>query len=105
MSAAEVAEAALGPALGLFGDARYAHVAADLVPGKRLVFYTDGLTEARNGEQEEYEEAGLVRALQTHLSEPMPEMLDSLVRDVVGFTGTPVFEDDVCILAVHYVGN
>ncbi len=105
VSAAEVAEAALGPALGLFGDARYAHVAAELVPGKRLVFYTDGLTEARNGEQEEYEEAGLVRALQTHLSEPMPEMLDSLVRDVVRFTGTPVFEDDVCILAVHYVGN
>ena len=103
--AAQVEERALGPALGLFGDAQYVHVAADLPPGKRMVFYTDGLTEARNGEQAEYEEDGLVRALRDHRSEPLPALLESLVRDAVAFTGTPVFEDDVCILGVNYVGN
>jgi phosphoserine phosphatase RsbU/P len=104
VQAAELAEEALGPALGLFGDAQYVHVVADLQPGMRVVFYTDGLTEARNGDQAEYEETGLIRSLQTHRTKAMPAMLDALVRDVVEFTGTPVFEDDVCILAVNYAG-
>ena len=38
-------------------------------------------------------------------AEPLPALLDSLVRDVVEFTGTPVFEDDVCLLGVGYAGK
>ena len=100
---AQVAEEALGPALGLFADAQYAHVEAELTPGKRMVFYTDGLTEARNSEQEEFNETGLSNSLAVHLAEPMPVLLDSLVRDAVQFAGSTVFEDDVCVLGVNYV--
>lgn len=102
---AQVDESALGPALGLFGDAVYTHVEMELVPGKRFVFYTDGLTEARSGEQKEFEEEGLVQSLTNHGSEALPKLLESVVRDVVEFTGTPVFDDDVCILGIHYAGN
>lgn len=102
---ARVSAAALGPALGLFGDARYEHSEADLIPAKRVIFYTDGLTEARNRNQDEFEEAGLKASLLAHVADPMPALLDSLVRDAVEFTGTPVFEDDVCILGVGYAGN
>lgn len=102
---ARVSEEALGPALGLFGDAQYTHVHGELVPGKRILFYTDGLTEARNSEQEEFEEVGLTKSLQAHVAKPMPELLDALVRDAVEFTGTPVFDDDVCILGVNYIGD
>ena len=105
VSVAHVSEEALGPALGLFGDAQYAHVAAELVPGKRVLFYTDGLTEARDREQNEFEESGLKTSMEVHVAEPLPALLDSLVRDAVKFTGTPVFEDDVCILGVGYAGN
>ena len=102
---ARVGEAALGPALGLFGDAKYSHIVADLMPGKRVVFYTDGLTEARNRNQDEFEESGLKASMRVHVAAPLPALLDSLVRDVVEFTGTPVFEDDVCLLGVGYAGN
>ncbi|NCA82765.1 MAG: PAS domain S-box protein [Opitutae bacterium] len=102
---ARVGEEALGPALGLFGDAKYAHIVADLMPGKRVVFYTDGLTEARNRNQDEFEESGLKASMRAHVAAPLPALLDSLVRDVVEFTGTPVFEDDVCLLGVGYAGN
>lgn len=100
-----LSEAALGPALGLFGDAQYAHVAAELAPGKRVVFYTDGLTEARNRNQDEFDVTGLKAAMTAHVADPLPALLDALVRDAVEFTGTPVFEDDVCLLGVGYVGN
>ncbi len=99
----EVAEEALGPALGLFGDAHYIHVVAELKPGKRILFYTDGLTEARNANQDEYDVPGLIRFLEAHVADPMRTLLDKLVRDAAEFTGMPIFEDDVCILGVNYV--
>ena len=103
--AAQLSAEAMGPALGLFGDARYAYSEAALVPGKRVVFYTDGLTEARNGDQVEFDVGGLTASLAEHVSDPLPALLDALVRRVVEFTGTPSFEDDVCLLAVNYVGE
>ena len=105
VAAASVASEALGPALGLFGDARYAHVETSLRLGMRIVFYTDGLTEARALDQAEFEEEGLVQSLASHREKPLPALLDSIVGDVVAFTGTPVFEDDVCILAIRYAGD
>ena len=102
---ARVAQEGLGPALGLFADARYQHVEAALVPGKRVIFYTDGLTEARNAEQQEFDVQGMLASLQAHGAEPLPALLDALVCDVMDFTGATVFEDDVCLLAVGYVGD
>jgi hypothetical protein len=29
-------------------------------------------------------------------------LLESVVRDVVVYTGTPTFEDDVCVLGIHF---
>ena len=105
MRIAGVAEPGLGPALGLFADARYGHDEIDLAPGMRVVFYTDGLTEARNDEQEEFDVKGMMDALRAHIADPLPAMLDALVRDVMGFTAATVFEDDVCLLAVGYAGS
>jgi len=102
---ARVPEAALGPALGLFGDAKYEHITADLIPAKRVLFYTDGLTEARNDQQAEFEESGLTAVLQANVGQPFPALLDAVVRSAVEFTGTPVFEDDVCLLGVGYTGD
>ncbi len=100
---ARLATEALGPALGLFGDASYLAMKVPLEPGKRVIFYTDGLTEARSPGHEEFNEDGLLKSLNAHQQEPMPALLDRVVRDVVEFTGTPVFEDDVCLLGVHFV--
>ena len=99
---AQIAEAGLGPALGLFADARFGHDEIDLAPGMRVLFYTDGLTEARNANPEEFDVKGMLDSLQAHRAEPLPSVLDALVRDVKEFSGAAVFEDDVCLLAVGY---
>ncbi len=102
---ARVPQEGLGPALGLFADARYAHIEADLMPGKRVIFYTDGLTEARNPDQQEFDVDGMMNSMRKHIAEPLPALLDALVCDVVDFTGVTVFEDDVCLLGVGYAGS
>ena len=102
---AQVAAPALGPALGLFGDAQYVHSELELAPGKRVVFYTDGLTEARNRGQQEFSEEGMMKSLRSHAGKPLSGLLDALVADVVTFTEEAEFEDDVCILGVDCTGN
>ena len=44
----------------------------------------------------------MLDSLQAHRAEPLPSVLDALVRDVKEFSGAAVFEDDVCLLAVGY---
>lgn len=101
---AEVDDVALGPALGLFEDASYAHTCHQLKPGERLVFFTDGLTEARNSAQEEFEEEGLMRSLDAHRDQDLAGLLKAVVGDAVAYSGTTTFEDDVCLLGIHYAG-
>ena len=45
-----------GMVLGIFPDIRYEQAALALAAGDRLLFYTDGITEARNPAGDEYEE-------------------------------------------------
>lgn len=54
-----------GVLLGRFADARYVAVATELIPGDRIVAYTDGIPEARNARDELFGEErlrGLIRA-------------------------------------------
>ena len=90
----------LGPALGRFGDARYAHIRAHMSPGQRWLFYTDGLTEARRPAGGNH---GGAHGLHAGPCRRAPPALLQAVCDVVAFTGTTEFEDDVCILGVDYV--
>lgn len=105
VSIARVPDEGLGPALGLFPDVKYAHVELELMPGKRVLFYTDGLTEARNPDQKEFSEEGMMNTLRGHASKPLKPLLDALIYDVMQFTERTVFEDDVCLLGVSYAAD
>ena len=92
---------ALGPALGLFENAAYNGVSIPLPPASRIVLYTDGLTECRRPDQEEFGEARLLAALAHDFSLPPHAMLESAVDSAVAFSGSSAFEDDICTLAVQ----
>ena len=47
----------------------------------------------------------MLESIRAHRAEPLSGLLDALVRDVKNFTGTAVFEDDVCLLAVGHVDS
>lgn len=102
---AQLPDEGMGPALGLFPDATYGQVESDLLPGRRVLFYTDGLTEARNAEQKEFSEEGMMASLRVHAPAALKPLLDALIYDVMQFTEQTVFEDDVCLLAVSYVAD
>ncbi len=52
-----------GVLLGRFSDARYTATSTDLLPGDRIVAYTDGIPEARNAQDEMFGEERLKEAI------------------------------------------
>ena len=91
-----------GPALGLFADSPYPTCRSSVEVGDVLLLFTDGLYEASDPKSEEYGQERLIAAVKQHLHLPAPQLLNELLVDVQHFTGTPEFQDDVCLLSVEF---
>ena len=88
-----------GMVLGIFPDNQYEQAEMPLSPGDRLLFYTDGITEARNPEGDEYGEDRLANAAVAARSKSAEALKDVVLADVNGFT-TGKFEDDATLIVV-----
>lgn len=95
----EVLELGLGdPALSLLRDHTYRDAEVTLVPGARLLLYTDGITEGRSPEGEEF---GMDR-LEAIVSMAQPDaaaLRDDLLSSIAAWTQGR-FDDDVTMLAI-----
>lgn len=92
---------ASGLPLGLFAESSYSLASINLEPGDTLVCYTDGLTEARNLEENEYgcERLSEVALRNRHLS---PRGLVRACReDVSAYMSRSNFADDFTLLALR----
>ncbi len=93
-----------GRAIGWFKENPLQEVPLDLQVGDVLVYYTDGLTEAVDSNNEEYGEARLQQALLAAAGQPAVAVRDYIVNDVNRFCdGVPLF-DDLTLVVVQYVG-
>lgn len=90
-----------GPALGVFGDARYTSTVHRLERGDTLVCYTDGVTEAR-GRADMFGEDGVAAALAGLGGAPSSAVVERLAMSVSAFVGDAVHDrDDTAIVAVQ----
>jgi sigma-B regulation protein RsbU (phosphoserine phosphatase) len=88
-----------GMVLGVFPENAYEQVDLPLEPCDRLVFYTDGITEARDAAGEEYGDERLAAAALEHRALDADRMKDALLEDVTRFNnGT--FDDDATLIVV-----
>jgi phosphoserine phosphatase RsbU/P len=87
--------------LGIIQDEVYQQIAHAFEPGDVFVFYSDGITEARNSEGEFYGEYRLYECVRT-ASERSPENLVNAIREsVVSFCGRELFQDDLTCVVVR----
>jgi phosphoserine phosphatase RsbU/P len=91
---------ATGLPLGLFCEGQYSVETLRLRPGDSLLLYTDGLTEARNVDDEEYGEERLSNLVaERHAPQPRP-LVDACLDDLSIFlSGTPL-KDDLTLMAI-----
>jgi len=90
-----------GIALGIMPDIKYEQNSVTLSPGDALVLYTDGVTEAMNAQNEEFEMERLCAVLSEHCSCDVREINQAVFQAVQGFAGDmPQFDDMTCMTLI-----
>ncbi len=94
---------AAGLPIGFFPDADYDEYRVSLRPGDRLYLYSDGVTEAMNGEHEDFGITGLVEALTRTQRAPLDDTVQEVRRAVGRWRGREELDDDLTLLAMEVV--
>jgi sigma-B regulation protein RsbU (phosphoserine phosphatase) len=94
--------AATGFPVGLVEERPYEVARFRLEPGDTMLLYTDGLSEARHADGEEFGEPRIERALAGHSSQPRPRLVLDGVRDALReyLAGAPR-ADDLTLLVMR----
>ena len=87
-----------GIALGIMPDVEYEQNSVTLSSGDALVLYTDGVTEAMNAQNEEFEMERLCAVLSEYCSCGVREINQAVFQAVQAFAGDmPQFDDMTCM--------
>jgi serine phosphatase RsbU (regulator of sigma subunit) len=86
--------------LGIEISAKYATNSLTLTPGDRIVFFTDGFTDAVDGDDKRFGDDGLEQTVAILRSLPSQDFIGKLVERVDNFAGTtPQFDDMTALIA------
>jgi sigma-B regulation protein RsbU (phosphoserine phosphatase) len=89
-----------GMALGILPDIHFEDQAVELAPGDTLVFYTDGVIESSDVNQQMFGRERLCEVLNAHRTEPAAQLAQSIDRSIAAFVGdTPPFDDLTLVVA------
>lgn len=92
-----------GPAVGMLPDMEFNLEQTALNPGDALILYTDGVTDALNGENEQFNEERLIAS-----AVKSSDSAHSRLQDIVSAVDTHIAGreqyDDITLLAVHRKG-
>jgi sigma-B regulation protein RsbU (phosphoserine phosphatase) len=99
----EALERTGGMALGVFETAAYKSKRARLGTGDGLFLYTDGITEAMDGDYNEFTDHRLQECLKRMTRKPVTEIIDGVVDDVKAFAGGAPQADDMTTLVLRYL--
>ncbi len=93
--------AATGAVLGVHQEFTFKEQSTVLAPGDLMLLYTDGVTEADNGQGEMFEEDRLIDFAQGRRSESLTALVDDLVDQVRQFSKDGILDDDLTVLALR----
>jgi sigma-B regulation protein RsbU (phosphoserine phosphatase) len=92
-----------GIPLGILEKASYESGSVTLQRGDWLVIFTDGVTEAANLRQEEYEEWRLLALLNANLTATPQLLLSTTLNDINHFVGNTPQHDDITLILLRAV--
>jgi serine phosphatase RsbU (regulator of sigma subunit) len=87
-----------GMALGMFENSKYEERPLGLSPGEIIVFYTDGVTEAKNDGQEEFGTRRLKQVIDDSHQLGARQIRENIYEAVKKFTGVSHQEDDLTMI-------
>ena len=88
-----------GLVLGVFANSRYDQGKIFLEPGDRLVFFTDGVTEALNAEDEEFGDEQLIEVTNACRGKDVSMIQQQIIDSVTRFCWA-IYHDDITVIVV-----
>ncbi|MFP4026223.1 MAG: PP2C family protein-serine/threonine phosphatase [Candidatus Brocadiia bacterium] len=90
-----------GLLLGVQREAKYPEETVELMPGDKVLMYTDGVIEATNRDETAFGAEGLRSAVRSAASHSAPELSQEIVREVREYSQRSKLRDDVTVLAAQ----
>ncbi|MDD5654812.1 MAG: PP2C family protein-serine/threonine phosphatase, partial [Candidatus Omnitrophica bacterium] len=72
-----------------------------LNPGDKIILYTDGVTEARNPQEDLFGLEKLIELIQKHGLKPAELLLNTIKEEVYNFIGTREQYDDITLVVME----
>lgn len=91
--------------IGIFEEFSYVEKVRTLVQGDKLFFYTDGVTEAENQQEELYSDKKLIDCLAAHWMSAPHEIITEVTEDIAMHVKGNQQSDDITMLTIFYYGN
>jgi sigma-B regulation protein RsbU (phosphoserine phosphatase) len=93
-----------GMPLGLLGIAQFGVESVQLLPGDKVVFYSDGLSEAENSAGEFFDKKVLRDAIEANARGTCADLHNGLMAAVREFNEGSELTDDITLLVIEYAG-
>ena len=90
--------------VGMFEDYEYRERTVKLEPGDLLVLYTDGITEARNEQDEPFGDRRLLDTVCLSDSDHCTDVVQKVFSSVLAFAGSRAPYDDMTLMVLRSVG-
>jgi sigma-B regulation protein RsbU (phosphoserine phosphatase) len=90
-----------GVALGMFENSKYEERPLGISPGDIIVFYTDGVTEAKDEKEEEFGTRRLKRVIHDSRQLSARQIQENIYRAAKDFTGDSAEGDDLTMIVVR----
>jgi sigma-B regulation protein RsbU (phosphoserine phosphatase) len=91
-----------GLVLGAMPGIEYPEHTVQLLPGDRLVLFTDGITEAFNPADEAYGEERLIAEVRAHGDGAAAALVERICRSVTVFAGSAPQSDDITLTVLRW---
>lgn len=88
--------------IGLFDDFNYEMQTMLMMPGSTLFLYTDGLTEARNAQNELFGRERVMQMIANSNTAEPKQLVETAINSWHQFIGTTEQSDDLTLLALRY---
>jgi sigma-B regulation protein RsbU (phosphoserine phosphatase) len=86
--------------LGILEDANYEETRLQLQSGDKVVFYTDGIVEAMNEQEEIYGFERLQEVIRSSRVDTAEKLMNEVIKSVDAFTGSAPQHDDITVIVV-----
>lgn len=90
--------------IGVFPNYHYKADSFTVPPGARLLLYSDGATEATDGNETLFGEERLLAATRKYRRKDVEAQIGSMVSDINAFTGDTPQSDDITLMLIEYHG-